>query len=167
MKELFLSLHIISIVCWFAGLFYLPRLFVYHAMTKEKAVFEQLKIMEYKLYYYIMHPSLLLTLLTGGALIFNYCRGHVLPALNFLNMQNPDFWLFWLKNWLVWKLLCVLLLIIFHIFCGKYLKLFRQTQNPAAFKASAAFKRHQFFRVFNEIPTVFLILIIFLAVYKP
>jgi putative membrane protein len=167
MEEFFLSLHVIAIVCWFAGLFYLPRLFVYHAMTKERAVFEQLKVMEYKLYYYIMHPSMLFTLLTGGVLIFNYCSSHVLPALNILNMTSLSFWVFWLKNWLVWKLLGVMLLIIFHIFCGKYLKIFRESKTPSGFRASNQFKKHQFFRIFNEIPTVLLILIIFLAVYKP
>jgi protoporphyrinogen IX oxidase len=155
----FLAFHIISVICWFAGLFYLPRLFVYHAMTEERAVFEQLKVMEYKLYYYIMHPALLMTLITGVLLVINYCSHHVLPGWG-------D-WQFWLKNWLVWKIFLVLVLVIFHVFCGKYLRDFKTAKTVKGYKALRASKNHQFFRIFNEIPTVLLIIIIFLVVLKP
>ena len=157
--RLILSLHIIAVVCWFAGLFYLPRLFVYHAMTQERAVFEQLKVMEYKLYYYIMHPALLATLITGVLLVIGYCSQHVLPGAR-------D-WEFWVKNWLVWKISFVLGLIIFHIFCGRYLKAFKKSKTVGGYKASASYKTHKFFRIFNEIPSVILIIIIFLVVYQP
>ncbi len=166
MNALFLSLHLIAIVSWFAGLFYLPRLFVYHSMTEEKAVFEQLKVMEYKLYYFIMRPALFLTLLTGGVLMLLYTLDptHVFPAVE---VSKASFWQFWLRNWLLWKLGLVALLLLFHWRCGFYLKHLALAQNPDEFKASPHYKTHRFFRVFNEIPTIILIMVIFLAVYKP
>ena len=104
-----LALHIIGVICWFAGLFYLPRLFVYHAMTQEYAVNEQFKIMEHKLFFYIMWPSMLITLLSGFALMM------LLP--------DPAHW-HWI-NWLSVKLCFVGLLVIFHYGCHYYLALFR------------------------------------------
>ena len=166
--SLLLSLHIISVICWFAGLFYLPRLFVYHAMTQERAVFEQLKVMEYRLYYYIMHPSMLATLITGVALIVDYCYSGSLATNGFAEGPlHSAFWLFLVKNWLAWKLLLVVFLIIFHVFCGKYLKIFKQAKTPAGYKALKDYRAHKFFRIFNEIPTVILIAIVFLVVVKP
>jgi putative membrane protein len=166
MFHLLLSLHLISVVCWFAGLFYLPRLFVYHAMTEDEGVFRQFKVMEFKLYYFIMHPSLLLTLLTGGGLIILYCTQH---SEGFPAMVPSDwfFWTFWLRNWLVWKLFLVAGLILFHIQCGQHLKRFRSLDDPASYKASPHYKTHRFFRLFNEVPTIILIAVVFLAVYKP
>ena len=159
MQTLFLSLHLIAVICWFAGLFYLPRLFVYHSMTKKNAVFDQLKVMEYKLYYFIMHPALLLTLLTGGGLVWGYV--HANPNLLSSSLS------FWVKNWLVWKLFLVLLLILFHLRCGRYLKAFQHAKGPKEFSHSPLYRSHRFFRIWNEIPTVILIIVVFLVVYKP
>ncbi len=166
MFHFLLSLHLIAVVCWFAGLFYLPRLFVYHSMTQDDAVFTQFKEMEFKLYYFIMHPALLLTLLTGGGLIILYCMQHsdIFPVMA---PSQGFFWRFWLTNWLVWKLSFVAGLIFFHIQCGQYLKRFRSLNSPLSYKTSADRKTHRFFRVFNEVPTIVLIAVVFLAVYKP
>ncbi len=137
-----LALHIIGVICWFAGLFYLPRLFVYHAMTQEYAVNEQFKIMEHKLFFYIMWPSMLITLLSGFALMM------LLP--------EPAHW-HWI-NWLSVKLCFVGLLVIFHYGCHYYLALFRNDRNPHS---------HRFYRFFNEIPTILLLIIVPLAVLRP
>ena len=132
-----IALHIISFVCWFAGLFYLPRLFVYHAMTKEKAVSEQLKVMEHKLYYYIMWPAMAATYLTGFSLLV--VVGY--PGL-----------------WFTIKLIFVGLLTVYHFFCDYYLHRFDDDKNE---------KSHKFFRMFNEVPTIGLIVIVILAVVRP
>lgn len=135
-----LALHIIAVICWFAGLFYLPRLFVYHAMTDSKEVSEQFKVMERKLYLYIMHPSLVVTVLSGYWLVFD-----VFPHANY-------------PMWLHVKLSLVGLLVIFHIFCGLAVRSFRLDQNK---------RPHRFYRVFNEIPTILLLVIVGLAVIQP
>lgn len=138
----FLALHIVGIICWFAGLFYLPRLFVYHAMTTEAVVKEQFITMEHKLFFYIMWPSMIITLVSGFALMI------LLP--------RPEHW--HLINWLSVKLCLVAILIVYHFLCHYYLALFRADQNQ---------KSHKFFRIFNEIPTVLLLAIVILAVVKP
>ena len=132
-----IALHIISFVCWFAGLFYLPRLFVYHAMTQEKAVSGQLKVMEHKLYYYIMWPTMVATYVTGFALLV--VVGY--PGL-----------------WFTIKLIFVVLLTVYHLFCDYYLHRFDDDKNE---------KSHKFFRMFNEVPTIGLIVIVILAVVRP
>lgn len=136
-----LALHVIAVICWFAGLFYLPRLFVYHAMSPEKQVHEQFKVMERKLYLYIMHPSLLVTIITGYALIF---------------CVYPD-----AKHYPLWlhaKLILVGLLVLFHLLCGYYVRQFRLDNNQHT---------HRFYRFFNEVPTILLIVIVILAIVQP
>ncbi len=135
--DLVLSLHIIAVICWFAGLFYLPRLFVYHAMSEQSVTKDQFTVMEYKLYYYIMHPSMWVTVITGVVL------------------AHLAIWHGW---WLHAKGALVLLLVIYHFYCGYFLKRFARHANT---------KSHRFFRVFNEIPTILLVVIILLVVVKP
>jgi putative membrane protein len=131
------SLHIIFMVTWFAGLFYLPRLYVYHAETKDKISHERFKIMERKLFYGIMTPGGILTIFFGLLLIINY------------DYQGA---------WLNYKLILVGLLVIYHYYCWKYLNLFKNNQNNHS---------HIFYRIFNEIPVIILIAIVFLVIYKP
>jgi len=137
--QLVLSLHIVAFVAWFAGLFYLPRLFVYHATTKERNVDAYFKTMEYKLYYYIMYPAMLLTLLSGGLLI----------------ILSP---FFLHAHWLQIKLGLVFLLLLYHFSLGVYLNAFKHDQTP---------KSERFFRMYNEVPTVLLIMIVLLVILKP
>ena len=131
------SLHIIFMVTWFAGLFYLPRLYVYHAETQDKISHERFKIMERKLFYGIMTPGGILTIFFGLLLIINY------------DYQGA---------WLTYKLILVGLLVIYHCYCWKYLNLFKNNQNNHS---------HIFYRIFNEIPVIILIAIVFLVIYKP
>lgn len=132
--------HVISVVCWFAGLFYLPRLYVYHATTEDQAVAKQFKIMERKLYYYIMTPAAILTLIFG------------------LSLWIPHYHHYANDMWLHIKLILVMLLIIYHISCGYFLKKFKHDQNQHGDK---------FYRLFNELPTILLITIILLTYLKP
>lgn len=134
------AFHLISIVCWFAGLFYLPRLFVYHAMSDDAPSRERFKIMERKLYRGIMLPSMVTTLAFGIAM----------AAL------NPT--LFTGGGWLHVKLALVLLLIGYHHMCGAQLKRFARDENV---------RGHVFYRWFNEVPVLFLLAIVILAVIKP
>ena len=131
------SLHIIFMVTWFAGLFYLPRLFVYHSMATDKISHNRFIIMERKLFYGIMTPGALLTIISGAWLWLNY---------NYFGL------------WLNLKLLCVLLLICYHFLCLKYLINFKNKENK---------RSHIYFRWFNEFPVILLILIILLVVLKP
>jgi len=131
------SLHIIFMVTWFAGLFYLPRLFVYHAMSNDKISHERFLVMERKLFYGIMTPGALLTLFFGLWLWLEY-------GFNGL--------------WMNIKIALVITLIIYHALCLKYLNAFKQKQNK---------RSHVFYRWFNEFPVVMLILIVFLVVLKP
>lgn len=134
------ALHIIAVVCWFAGLFYLPRLFVYHAETKDVPGRERFKIMERKLYRGIMWPSLVLTVVFGTWLL----------ALN---------WPFYrTQGWLHAKLGLVVLLVVYHLLCGHFLKEFREDRST---------RSHVFFRVFNELPVLALIAIVILVVVRP
>jgi protoporphyrinogen IX oxidase len=131
------SLHIVFMVTWFAGLFYLPRLFVYHAMAGDEAGRERFKVMERKLYFGIMTPGGVLTLVFG-------------------------IWL-WLAygiagGWLHAKLALVAVLIAYHLWCGKLLKDFKHDRNPHS---------HVWFRWFNELPVVILIAVVILVVVKP
>ena len=135
------AFHIIAMVAWFAGLFYLPRLFVYHASTTDAPGIARFKIMERKLYRFIMVPAMLATLITGLALLNGY-------AWNMYKSQG----------WLHAKLTLVILLIGYHHVCGALVKKFAADKNT---------KSHRWYRVFNEIPTVLLIVITILAVVKP
>lgn len=136
-----IAVHLIAVVSWFAGLFYLPRLFVYHAESTEALVHNQFKIMEYKLYWYIMMPAMMLTLLTGMLLFVEYVFS--MPAH---------------IGWLWLKLFLVLLLVLFHFFCGHCVQAFRANENVHS---------GRFYRIINEVPTVLLIVIVFLAVVQP
>ncbi|MDF2940752.1 MAG: hypothetical protein K0R66_1394 [Gammaproteobacteria bacterium] len=136
-----MAIHIIAVVCWFAGLFYLPRLFVYHAMTEDKNTQESFKTMEYRLNYFIMHPAMAVTLLSGICLMhFYFIRHQLIPT------------------WLLSKLILVLLLFVYQMFCGHYIR---------AFKADRNTHSHKFYRLFNEVPTILLISIVVLVVVKP
>jgi putative membrane protein len=135
------ALHIIFMVTWFAGLFYLPRLFVYHAMAEDETGNNRFKIMERKLYFGIMTPGMILTLIFGF---------WILAAFGWSTYAGT----FWLHI----KLACVLALIIYHIYCGKLLSDFRHDRNKHS---------HIWYRWFNEIPVIFLIIIVILAVVRP
>ena len=137
----FIAFHLIAVICWFAGLFYLPRLFVYHAMSDNDAVKAQLQIMEYKLYWYIMMPAMVVTLGSGMGL------------MTWLIAQSPLH-----LGWLWLKLFLVLLLLMFHFYCGLCLERFKTNSNPHS---------HRFYRFLNEVPTVLLVLIVILAVARP
>ena len=134
------ALHIIFMVTWFSGLFYLPRLFVYHAMATDTISIERFKIMERKLYYGIMTPGAIFTILFGVWLI----------------SLNPQAYMQML--WMHLKLSLVLLVIIYHIYLGMLMRRFKTNSNKHG---------HVFYRVLNEIPVLFLIGIVLLVVVKP
>lgn len=134
------AFHIIAMVAWFAGLFYLPRLFVYHASTSDDLSLDRFKIMERRLYYGITWPAALFTTALGFVLL----------------SYNPGFYL--KSGWMHAKLSLVLLLWVYQGFCGHYLKLFAANKNS---------RSAGFFRVFNELPTLLLIGIVILVVVKP
>jgi putative membrane protein len=138
---LFKSLHLISVVSWMAGLLYLPRIFVYHAENlKDKNTSLIFKMMERKLYFYIMTPAMILTWIFGLILISSL-------GLEVLS-----------TTWIKLKLLFVILLTIYHFYLSKLLIDFRLEQNT---------KSSKFFRIINEVPTILLILIVFIVVFKP
>ena len=138
---LFKSLHIIAVISWMAGLLYLPRIFVYHVENNEKKnMSDVFKVMEKKLYFYIMSPAMILSWLFGIAL------------LHYLGIDQIQ--QFWLKA----KILLVVILTIYHLYLGKCLKDFETDINKRSSK---------FFRIFNEVPTILLILIIFVVIFKP
>ncbi len=134
------ALHIVAIVCWFAGLFYLPRLFVYHAMSEDQLSRERFQTMERKLYRGIMMPSMIATLLFGIGMI----------------AMNPG--LFATGGGLHAKLALVLVLIGSHPLCGAQLKRFARDENN---------RSHVFYRWFNEFPVLLLLAIVILVVVKP
>lgn len=131
------SLHIIFMVTWFAGLFYLPRLYVYHSEAKDKISLERFKIMERKLFYGIMTPGGILTIFFGFLLVYHF------------DYQG---------QWLTYKIILVGLLTIYHFFCWRFLQMFKYNKNKHS---------HIFYRIFNEVPVILLIAIIFIVVYKP
>ena len=135
------ALHIIFMVTWFAGLFYLPRLFVYHAMAEDETSIERFKIMERKLFYGIMTPGAILTLVFGILTIYSFGMDIYSGSL-----------------WLHIKLFLILLLIFYHIWCGKLLIEFKYDRNE---------RSHIWFRWFNEAPVLLLIAIVILAVVRP
>ena len=135
------AFHLISMVAWFAGLFYLPRLFVYHASTTDTIGRDRFCTMERKLYRYIMNPAMLATILTGLALLHGYAWA-----------------MYKTSGWMHAKLTFVVLLIGYHHICGAHVKRFANN-GPA--------KSERWYRVFNEIPTVLLIAIVLLVVLKP
>ncbi len=133
------TFHIIFMVTWFAGLFYLPRLFVYHALAEDSISIERFKIMERKLFFGIMTPGAILTLLFGIWLL-TYFPGHMNTT------------------WMIIKLLLVLLLIVYHVWCGVLVKQFKDDKNKHT---------HVWYRWFNEAPVLVLIAIVILIVVKP
>jgi len=133
------SLHIIFVVTWFAGLFYLPRLYVYHAMSDDRPSIERFKIMERKLYWGIMTPGGVLTAVFGFWMWLGYGMGAG-------------------QLWMHAKLLVVALLIAYHVWCGILLADFRHDRNR---------RSHVWYRWFNEAPTLLLIAAVFLVVLKP
>lgn len=133
------AFHLMAVVCWFAGLFYLPRLFVYHAMSEDQTSRERFRVMERKLYRGIMTPAAIATVVFGLWML------HINPAL--LS-----------TGWIKLKLALVMALIVYHGVCGYFLRRFSADNNT---------RSHVFFRVFNELPVIALIAIILLAVLKP
>ncbi len=135
------AMHLIFMVTWFAGLFYLPRLFVYHSSCEDQMGKDRFKIMEHKLYYYIMTPGAVITVILGLWLMYYY---------------GFDIAFSW--QWLQIKLLFVILLIVFHLYCGKIVTDFAKDYNP---------RSEKFYRLINEIPVLPLIVIIIMAVVRP
>lgn len=135
------AFHIIFMVTWFAGLFYLPRLFVYHAMSEDRISIERFKVMERKLYYGIMTPGMILTLVFGIWMLVDYAWA-----------------LYGRAGWLHVKLVLVALLIGYHLWCGKLLRDFKRDRNRHS---------HVWYRWFNEVPVLFLVAIVLLATVKP
>ena len=135
------ALHIIFMVTWFAGLFYLPRLFVYHAMAADTLSIQRFKIMERKLYYGIMLPGAVLTIASG-----------------LLMLQNYAWTLYKHSCWLHLKLLLVAVLVAYHLYCGYLLKQFKYDRNKHS---------HVFYRWLNEFPVIILIGCVILAIVRP
>ena len=141
---LFKSIHLIAVVSWMAGLLYLPRIFVYHSESivnkKSEDLASTFKVMERRLFIYIMNPSMIVSWIFGFLLI------HSIGFENFNSL------------WLKMKLLLVILLTIYHFFLFYCLKKFTENTNSYSSK---------FYRIINEIPTILLILIILIVVFKP
>jgi len=137
----FKALHLISMVTWFAGLFYLPRLFVYHAMSVDQTSNDQFKIMEQKLYYGITTPGAILTIIFGICILFS----------NGLSAYSEQLWL-------QIKCIFIFLLLVYHFYCWFLLQDFKYDRNKHS---------HIWYRWFNELPVVFLIVIVILAVVRP
>jgi len=135
------ALHLIFMVAWFAGLFYLPRLFVYHAMSDDEIGKERFKVMEHKLYYGIMTPAMAITFVFGVWMLADYAwalYGH--------------------SGWLHAKLFLLLLTVVYHVCCGVWLTDFKHGRNRHS---------HVHYRWMNEVPVLFLVGIVILAVVKP
>ena len=138
---LFKSLHLIAVISWMAGLLYLPRIFVYHAENNSEAnISEIFKTMERKLYFYIMTPAMTLSWLFGLLLIHS------------IGFQQLG------QIWMLLKLLFVIILTLYHFYLGRLLGQFNTGSNKHS---------HKFYRYINEIPTMLLILIIFVVIFKP
>ncbi|MGR9072554.1 MAG: protoporphyrinogen oxidase HemJ [Gammaproteobacteria bacterium] len=135
------AMHLIFMVTWFAGLFYLPRLFVYHAQCEDRTGTDRFKIMERKLYFGIMTPGMVLTFFFGVWMLIDYA------------------WeLYAASGWLHAKLGLLALLVVYHIWCGKWLFDFKYDRNRHG---------HVFYRWINEVPVIFLFGIVILAVVRP
>ena len=138
---LFKSLHLIAVISWMAGLLYLPRIFVYHVENNEKKqatdIFE---IMEKKLYFYIMRPAMILTWLFGIILIY----------INGVEILS--------QTWMQIKIILIILLSVFHEYLGRCLNSLKNNTNTRSTK---------YFRTINEIPTIILILVVFIVIFKP
>ena len=137
---LFKSLHLIAVISWMAGLLYLPRIFVYHSENNNEIISNVFKVMERKLFYYIMIPAMVLSWIFGLVLIHE---------IGFQQLAN-----FWLQL----KLILVILLTAYQFYLGLLLNQFKLNQNK---------KTSKFYRYLNEIPTLLLILIVFIVIFKP
>ena len=137
---LFKSLHLIAVISWMAGLLYLPRIFVYHSEASHDSQKDIFKVMERKLYNYIMMPAMLLSWLFGVLLI------HSLGFAVFSEL------------WMQIKIILVSILTIYHFLLGKYLNDFAINNNE---------KSSKYYRLINEVPTIILIVVVFVVVYKP
>jgi len=133
------ALHIIFVVCWFAGLFYLPRIFVYYAANEHAATRQQLAIMARRLYRFVT-PFMVIAIALGAAMI----------------AMNPGYYL--QATWLWLKLAGVTFLVIYHLQCGRYVRAINENTDRHT---------HVFYRFFNEVPVIFLFAIVLLAVLKP
>jgi len=138
---LFKSLHLVAVISWMAGLLYLPRIFVYHAQNKSKPIIvDVFKVMEKKLFFYIMTPAMILSWIFGLLLIHE------------IGFQQLG------QTWMLLKLFFVVVLTIYHFFLGRALNQFKLDINKNS---------HKFYRFINEIPTLLLILIVFVVIFKP
>ena len=138
---LFKSLHLIAVISWMAGLLYLPRIFVYHSQNSSKtAITEVFKVMEKKLFFYIMTPAMTLSWLFGLLLIHE---------IGFEQLG---------QKWMVLKIIFVVILTFYHFYLGRVLGQFKLDLNRHS---------HKYYRIINEIPTLLLILIVFVVVFKP
>ena len=137
---LFKSLHLVAVISWMAGLLYLPRIFVYHSESNHDSQKDVFKIMERKLYNYIMMPAMLLSWLFGVLLI------HSLGFEIFAEL------------WMQIKIISVVILTYYHFLLGKYLNDFAINDNKRSSK---------FYRIINEVPTIILIVVVFVVVFKP
>ena len=136
----FKSLHLIAVISWMAGLLYLPRIFVYHSENNNEIITNVFKTMERKLYYYIMTPAMTLSWLFGLVLVHE---------IGFSQLANL---------WLQVKFVLVIILTAYHFYLGLLLSKFKFDQNQ---------KSPKFYRYINEIPTLLLILIVFIVILKP
>ena len=137
---LFKSLHLIAVISWMAGLLYLPRIFVYHSEASHESQKDVFKIMERKLYNYIMMPAMLLSWIFG--ILLTHSLGFAVFA----------------ELWMQIKTVSVLILTYYHFLLGKYLNDFVVDSNK---------KTSKFFRIVNEVPTIILIVVVFVVVFKP
>ena len=137
---LFKSLHLIAVISWLAGLLYLPRIFAYHSEARHESQKDVFKVMERKLYNYIMMPAMLVSWLFGILLI-----------------HNLGFDVFF-ELWMQIKIVLVSILTFYHFLLGKYLGDFTINRNQ---------KSSKFFRIINEVPTIILIVVVFVVVFKP
>lgn len=134
------AFHIIAMVCWFSGLFYLPRLFVYHREASDPISLARFKVMERKLFYFITKPAMLLTIIFGAWLM------------------SYQFSAYMQAGWMHIKLTLVALLIVYTIYLGRILKQFAQDRPRGS---------SRYYRIINEVPALFLIAIVILVVVKP
>ena len=138
---IFKSLHLIAVISWMAGLLYLQRIFVYHSQNKANPIISEVfKVMEKKLFYYIMTPAMILSWIFGLILIHE---------IGFDKLG---------QKWMILKFIFVVLLTLYHFYLGKILGQFKLDSNKHS---------HKFYRYINEIPTLLLILIIFVVIFKP
>ena len=140
MYQWVLAFHLMAVICWFAALFYLPRLFVYHAMAEDAVSIERFKIMERKLYRGIANPSMIATVILGLWLVY----------------LNPQAYIS--QGWFHLKTLLVIVLISYHHICLAHMKKLANDSNN---------KTHVYFRFFNEVPVLFMVAIVILVIVKP